>query len=171
MNVSSHRVNLIKIPLLFLILSIVLITMGISCGGSAEEGGYDPNYKPAKSSMPSSGNLGAKTGNAFFDPTKKKEPSAESSSTAGKLATKLSANCKLIVDQMKVSCEAHRTSMQSTLRWSENVTNIELSGEEEGIFEFDIPTGSDSKVTVLLEECVATTCKEVGTDVSLSNTQ
>ena len=158
------RFILIALPLI-----IVFSAVLISCGG--EEGGYDPNYKPAKSSMPSSGNLGAKTGNAFFDPTKKKEPSAESSSTAGKLATKLSANCKLIVDQMKVSCEAHRTSMQSTLRWSENATNIELSGEEEGIFEFDIATGSDAKVTVLLEECIATTCKEVGTDVSLSNTQ
>ena len=159
------RFILIALPLI-----IVFSAVLISCGG--EEGGYDPNYKPAGGETSTlGGNRGASTGNAFFDPTKKKEPSAESSSTAGKLATKLSANCKLIVDQMKVSCEAHRTSMQSTLRWSENATNIELSGEEEGIFEFDIATGSDAKVTVLLEECIATTCKEVGTDVSLSNTQ
>ena len=58
--------------------------------------------------------------------------------------------------------------MQSTLRWSENATNTELSGQEQGIFEFDLTNVSDSKVTVLLEECIATTCKEVGTDVFLS---
>ena len=156
----SHYSYLIKISILFIISSIVLMTIGVSCGGSDGEGGFDPNYKP-----PSKGSVaspGSKKGNKYFD------PSAESSSTAGKLATKLSADCKFNVDQMKVSCEAHRTSMQSTLRWYENATNTELLGEEEGIFEFDLANGSDSKVTVLLEECIATTCKEVGTDVFLS---
>ena len=172
MNGNAQYYYLIKIPLLFIISSIVLMTIGVSCGGSDDEGGFDPNYKPpSKGSDTASlygvpvASPGSKKGNKYFD------PSAESSSTAGKLATKLSANCNFNVDQMKVSCEAHRTSMQSTLRWSENATNIELSGEEEGIFEFDIATGSDAKVTVLLEECIATTCKEVGIDFSLSNTQ
>ena len=172
MNGNVHYAYLIKIPLLFLILSIVLMAIGISCGGSDDEGGFDPNYKPpSKGSDTASlygvpvASPGSKKGNKYFD------PSAESSSTAGKLATKLSANCGVIVDQMKVSCEAHRTSMQSTLRWSENATNTEMSGEEEGIFEFDFTAGSDSKVTVSLEECIATTCKEVGTDVFLSNAQ
>ena len=143
----------------------------INKAGEAE-GGFDPNYKPpSKGSDTASlygvpvASPGSKKGNKYFD------PSAESSSTAGKLATKLSADCKFNVDQMKVSCEAHRTSMQSTLRWYENATNTELLGEEEGIFEFDLANGSDSKVTVLLEECIATTCKEVGTDVSMSNSQ
>ena len=169
MNGNAKYSYLIKIPLLFIISSIVLMTIGVSCGGSDDEGGFDPNYKPpSKGSDTASlygvpvASPGSKKGNKYFD------PSAESSSTAGKLATKLSANCKFNVDQMKVSCEAHRTSMQSTLRWSENATNTELSGEEEGIFEFDLANGSDSKVTVLLEECIATTCKEVGTDVFLS---
>ena len=165
----SHYSYLIKISILFIISSIVLMTIGVSCGGSDDEGGFDPNYKPpSKGSDTASlygvpvASPGSKKGNKYFD------PSAESSSTAGKLATKLSANCEFDVDQMRVSCEAHRTSMQSTLRWSENATNTELSGQEQGIFEFDLTNVSDSKVTVLLEECIATTCKEVGTDVFLS---
>ncbi|SVE47933.1 uncharacterized protein METZ01_LOCUS500787, partial [marine metagenome] len=132
MNGNSQHANLIKIPLLFLIISIVFITMGISCGGSDGEGGFDPNYQPpSKGSDTASlygvpvASPGSKKGNKYFD------PAAESSSTAGKLATTLSAKCEFVVDKMNVSCEAHRTSMQSTLRWSENHTNGELFGEEE----------------------------------------
>ena len=170
MNGNFQRTNLIKIPLVFLIITIVLITIVISCGGSDDDDGFDPNYQPpSKGSDTASlygvpvASPGSKKGNKYFD------PSAESSSTAGKLATTLSAKCELIVDEVKVLCEAHRTSMQSTLHWSENHTNSELLGEEEGIFEFDVTIGSDSKVSVLLEECIATTCKEVDTDVDLSN--
>ena len=106
---------------------------------------------------------GSKKGNKYFD------PSAESSSAAGKLATTLSANCELNVDEMKVSCEAHRTSMQSTLEWSENLSGTGISGQKEGIFEFTISDPSSSEVTVTLDECVSTACKNAKTIIELSS--
>ena len=152
------RFILIALPLI-----IVFSAVLISCGGG-EEGGYDPNYKPTKSTMPSSGNLGAKTGNAFFDPTKKDS----SPSTKGKLSTINRAECTFDSQDMKVTCEAYRTSMQSTLNWFEDSTETTLSGEEEGIFEFSINDISESKVLVTLEECVTTACKKSETSVDVS---
>ena len=110
---------------------------------------------------------GAKTGNEFFDPTKKNS----SPSTTGKLSTTTGSECVVNPQEMKVTCEAHRTSMQSTLNWVENYTNTTLSGEEEGIFEFPISNISDSTVLVSLEECVSTACKqsEVTVDVSAAS--
>ena len=70
---------------IFIVLPLAFIFFGIliSCGG--EEGGYDPNYKPAGGETSTlGGNRGASTGNAFFDPTKKKETSVD-----GTLASKL----------------------------------------------------------------------------------
>ena len=107
---------------------------------------------------------GAKTGNEFFDPTKKKS----STSTTGKLSTKLGAECVFDSHEMKVTCEANRTSMQSTLNWLENHTNTTLSGEEEGMFEFIISNPSESKVVVTLEECVSTACKNSESAVDIS---
>ena len=162
MNVSSHRVNLIKIPLLFLILSIVLITMGISCGGSAEEGGYDPNYKPAGGETSTlGGNRGASTGNAFFDPTKKKEPSAD-----GTLSSTLAAKCELDSGNMKILCVAHRTSMKSVLQWAEDHTNKQ---SDQGIFEFAITNPTKSEIIVKLEECINTTCNQIEALVDVSS--
>ena len=107
---------------------------------------------------------GAKTGNEFFDPTKKNA----STSTSGKLATKLDAVCVFDSQQMKVTCEAHRTSMQSRLNWLENHTDTRSSGEEEGVFEFIITAPSDSKIVVSLEECVSTACQKSETRVDIS---
>ena len=161
---------MINFRLIIMTITVVSIftLVATSCGGG-EDDGFNPNYQPpAKGSDTASlygvpvASPGSKKGNKYFD------PSAESSSTAGKLATTLSANCELNVDEMKVSCEAHRTSMQSTLNWSENLTGNELSGEEEGIFEFEVATSSELKVTVVLEECISTTCTESETNVDLS---
>ena len=107
---------------------------------------------------------GAKTGNEFFDPSKKNS----SVSTTGKLSTKIGSECIVNSQEMKVTCEAHRTSMQSTLNWFENSTKTTLSGEEEGIFEFIISNTSDSNVLVTLEECVSTACKKSETSVDVS---
>ena len=107
---------------------------------------------------------GAKTGNEFFDPTKKDS----SPSTKGKLSTTNRAECTFDSQDMKVTCEAYRTSMQSTLNWFEDSTETTLSGEEEGIFEFSINNISESKVLVTLEECVSTACKQSETSVDVS---
>ena len=163
---------MINFRLVIMTITVVSIftLVATSCGGG-EDDGFNPNYQPpAKGSDTASlygvpvASPGSKKGNKYFD------PSAESSSTAGKLATTLSANCELNVDEMKVSCEAHRTSMQSTLNWSENLTGNELSGEEEGIFEFAISNPSDPEVLVTLEECIATACKLAETTVDVSGT-
>ena len=156
--------NAIKQILIVVIIGIVFVVG--ACGGSDED--VDTSYKPpANKGLADQYGVkvapkGSKLGNKYFD------PSAKSSSTTGKLATTLSANCELNVDEMKVSCEAHRTSMQSTLNWSENLTNKVLSGEEEGIFEFEVATSSELKITVVLEECISTTCKTSETNVDLS---
>ena len=107
---------------------------------------------------------GAKTGNEFFDPTKKNS----SPSTTGKLSTQIGSECVFNSEDLKVTCEAYRTSMQSTLNWSENYTNTTLSGEEKGIFEFIISNPSDSKVLVTLEECVSTACKKSEITIDLN---
>ena len=108
-----RRFILIALPLV-----IVFSAVLISCGG--EEGGYDPNYKPAGGETSTlGGNRGASTGNAFFDPTKKKEPSAD-----GTLSSTLAAKCELDSGNMKILCVAHRTSMKSVLQWAEDHTNI-----------------------------------------------
>ena len=149
-----RRFILIALPLI-----IVFSAVLISCGG--EEGGYDPNYKPAKSSMPSSGNLGAKTGNAFFDPTKKKEPSAD-----GTLSSTLAAKCELDSGNMKILCVAHRTSMKSVLQWAEDHTNKQ---SDQGIFEFAITNPTKSEIIVKLEECINTTCNQIEALVDVSS--
>lgn len=59
---------------------------------------------------------------------------------------------------MSVSCEAQRTSMKSTLNWSENLSDTEASGEKKGIFEFQISDSAAKEVLVTLEECLNTAC-------------
>ena len=43
MKGNSHYSYLIKISILFIISSIVLMTIGVSSGGSDGEGGFEPN--------------------------------------------------------------------------------------------------------------------------------
>ena len=147
---------------IFIILSLVFMfsVILISCGGG-EEGGYDPNYKPAGGETSTlGGNRGASTGNAFFDPTKKKEPSVD-----GTLASKLAAKCEFDSGNSKISCEAHRTSMKYDIQWSEDHTNLE---SDQGIFEFDITNPAKSEIVVKLEECINTTCNQIETSVDVS---
>ena len=149
------RFILIALPLI-----IVFSAVLISCGG--EEGGYDPNYKPAGGETSTlGGNRGASTGNAFFDPTKKKEPSAD-----GALASKLAAKCELDSGNMKILCVAHRTSMKSVLHWAEDQTNKE---SDQGIFEFAISNPTKSEIIVKLEECINTTCNQIEALVDVSS--
>ena len=84
------------------------------------------------------------------------------------MTTTLSAKCDFSVVEMKISCEAHRTSMQSTLNWSESLTDNESSGEEEGIFEFAINDSTETEILGTLEECIATACKLVEATVNVS---
>ena len=172
MNTINEWGRISSIKQVLIVLTLVIVFVSASCGGGGgdEDGDVDTSYKPpANTGLAGQYGVkvapkGSKKGNKYFD------PSAESSSTAGKLATTLSANCELNVDEKKVSCEAHRTFMESTLNWSENLTGNELSGKEEGIFEFTISHPSDSEVLVTLEECIATTCTLVETTVDASET-
>ena len=150
-----RRFILIALPLI-----IVFSAVLISCGG--EEGGYDPNYKPAGGETSTlGGNRGASTGNAFFDPTKKKEPSAD-----GTLSSTLAAKCELDSGNMKILCVAHRTSMKSVLQWAEDHTNKQ---SDQGIFEFAITNPSKSEIIVKLEECINTTCNQIEALVDVSS--
>ena len=172
MNAINERGRISSIKQILIVVTLVIVFVSAACGGGGgdEDGDVDTSYKPpANTGLAGQYGVkvapkGSKKGNKYFD------PSAESSSTAGKLATTLSANCELNTDEKKVSCEAHRTFMESTLNWSENLTGNELSGEEEGIFEFTISHPSDSEVLVTLEECIATTCTLVETTVDASET-
>ncbi len=149
------RFILIALPLI-----IVFSAVLISCGG--EEGGYDPNYKPAGGETSTlGGNRGASTGNAFFDPTKKKEPSAD-----GTLSSTLAAKCELDSGNMKILCVAHRTSMKSVLQWAEDHTNKQ---SDQGIFEFAITNPTKSEIIVKLEECINTTCNQIEALVDVSS--
>ena len=149
------RFILIALPLI-----IVFSAVLISCGG--EEGGYDPNYKPAGGETSTlGGNRGASTGNAFFDPTKKKEPSAD-----GTLSSTLAAKCELDSGNMKILCVAHRTSMKSVLQWAEDHTNKQ---SDQGIFEFAITNPAKSEIIVKLEECINTTCNQIEALVDVSS--
>ena len=135
-----------------------------SLGGSQVDSEYKP-YKPA-SWYVAGGEVapkGSEKGNKYFD------PSAESSSTEGKLSTSLKAKCEFNSTDLKVSCEAHRTSMQSTLEWSENLSGTETSGQKTGIFEFSIEDQNSSEVTITLDECVSTACKHAETVIDLSS--
>ena len=150
-----RRFILIALPLI-----IVFSAVLISCGG--EEGGYDPNYKPAGGETSTlGGNRGASTGNAFFDPTKKKEPSAD-----GTLSSTLAAKCELDSGNMKILCVAHRTSMKSVLQWAEDHTNKQ---SDQGIFEFAITNPTKSEIIVKLEECINTTCNQIEALVDVSS--
>ena len=135
-----------------------------SLGGSQVDSEYKP-YKPA-SWYVAGGEVapkGSEKGNKYFD------PSSESSSTEGKLSTSLKAKCEFASADLTVSCEAHRTSMQSTLEWSENLSGTETSGQKTGVFEFLIDDPTSSEVTVTLDECVSTACKHAETVVDLSS--
>ena len=150
------RFILIALPFI-----IVFSGVLISCGGG-EEGEYDPNYKPAGGETSTlGGNRGASTGNAFFDPAKKKEPSAD-----GTLATKLAVKCELDSGNMNILCEAQRTSMKSVLKWSEDHSNQE---SDQGLFEFTISNPTKSEIIVNLEECINTTCNEIEASVDVSS--
>ena len=150
-----RRFILIALPLI-----IVFSAVLISCGG--EEGGYDPNYKPAGGETSTlGGNRGASTGNAFFDPTKKKEPSAD-----GTLSSTLAAKCELDSGNMKILCVAHRTSMKSVLQWAEDHTNKQ---SDQGSFEFAITNPTKSEIIVKLEECINTTCNQIEALVDVSS--
>ena len=150
------RFILIALPLV-----IVFSGVLISCGGGGE-GGYDPNYKPAGGETSTlGGNRGASTGNTFFDPTKKKDPSAD-----GTLASKLAAKCELDSGNINILCVAHRTSMKSVLQWTEDHTNQE---SDQGIFEFAITNPTNSQITVKLEECINTTCNQIEALVDVSS--
>ena len=149
------RFILIALPLI-IVFSAVLIRSG------GEEGGYDPNYKPAGGETSTlGGNRGASTGNAFFDPTKKKEPSAD-----GTLSSTLAAKCELDSGNMKILCVAHRTSMKSVLQWAEDHTNKQ---SDQGIFEFAITNPTKSEIIVKLEECINTTCNQIEALVDVSS--
>ena len=171
MNALNEWVRIPSIKQILIVVMLAIVFVPASCGGGGDEDrDVDTSYKPpANTGLAGQYGVkvapkGSKKGNKYFD------PSAESSSTAGKLATTLSANCELNIDEKKVSCEAHRTFMESTLNWSENLTGNELSGKEEGIFEFTINHPPDSEVLVALEECIATTCTIVETTVDVSET-
>ena len=165
-NLTSKQ---IVIYLLIITVVGIFTLVATSCGGG-ERSDYDPNYKPP-TSKGTVGDYGVKVapagsekGNKYFD------PSAKSPGTDGKLATKLDAKCEFDSQKMKVSCEAHRTSMQSILKWTENHGDQEFSGEKEGLFEFTISSPSDPEVLVILEECISTTCKLAETTVDVSGT-
>ena len=150
-----------------LILLIVVLVSGaawyISSSLGGDEVDTDVHHFKAESSIDLIG--GARGGNEFFDPTKKNSHPG----TTGKLATLLKSKCEFNPADLKVSCEAFRTSMQSKLYWFESYTDTKLSGEEEGIFEFSIDNLGSSEVTVILEECVSTACKHAETVVDLSS--
>ena len=155
-----------------IIIGVVCIVAAVAGAGfvifTISENKVDSDYKPYK---PASWYVagakvapkGSEKGNKYFD------PSSESSSTEGKLSSSLNAKCEFNSADMKVSCEAHRTSMQSTLEWSENLSGTGISGQKEGIFEFTISDPSSSEVTVTLDECVSTACKNSETIIELSS--
>lgn len=155
-----------------IIIGVVCIVAVVAVAGfvifTLSENKVDSDYKPYKpaSWYVAGGEVapkGSEKGNKYFD------PSSESSSTEGKLSTSLKAQCEFNSADLKVSCEAHRTTMQSTLEWSENLSGTETSGQKEGIFEFSIDDPSSSDVTVTLDECVSTACKHAETIVNLSS--
>lgn len=156
---------------IILITVVSIFTLVATSCVRGEDDAYDPNYQPPDKGSDLASMQGAKVapsgseeGNKYFD------PSAKSSGIDGKLATKLDVKCEFDSVKVKVSCEAHRTSMQSTLKWTESHGGKESSGEKEGLFEFTINSLSDPEVLVILEECIATTCKLVETIVDVSGT-
>ena len=162
--INSLAVKQIVIIVVLIVIVVIGTAWYINYALGGDEVDTDVHHFKAESSIDLIG--GARGGNEFFDPTKKDSLP----STTGKLATKLDAKCDFDSREMKVSCEAHRTSMQSTLNWFENYTDTKLSGEEEGIFEYIINSPSSIKILVILEECIVTTCKLVETTVDISET-
>ena len=111
-----HRGFIVVIVCIVCLFTIVSISCGDEDATSASvESDFKiiKNYKPPPTTNePVGGKVappGSTKGNKYFD------PSAKSSSTEGKLATKLDVKCDFNSAEMKLSCEALRTSMQSTL--------------------------------------------------------
>jgi len=152
----------------------ILIIIAVSCANEETEStAVDSDYKiinnykpPPSTNEPVGGKVappGSEKGNKYFD------PSAKSSSTDGKLSTKLGAKCEFNSVEMKLSCEAQRTSMQSTLHWTEDLLDNELSGEKKGVFEVIFNKPVERKILIILEECLNTACNKIETVVEPSD--
>ena len=94
----------------------------------------------------------AKTGN-----TKTGNGSSDDS-----LSSELSATCS-IDSQWKISCQAHRTSWESTLSW----TYIDRTG---GGDKFELSLYEPiMRGPIILEECIGSSCKKIETTVDVSH--
>ena len=116
--------------------------------------GLNPNYRPG---MEQGHDRGVeKESFESFDPTKQKSTS---------LSTTLGILCELDPNLLIVSCSAKRTSIKSTLNWSESL-GANVSNQEE--FEFPISDSTKSEILITLEECLNTACNEVQTSIDVS---
>ena len=78
------------------------------------------------------------------------------SSSTENIVKELSATCSLDSQKSKILCKSHRTSLNSSLKWT---YRSRWTGNDE--FEFDLHSPIEPKTSVILQECIDNSCNEI----------